>query len=263
MAYPTENAEVCVVEDVMTVPEHRGKGIGASLTNSLVELGFRAGCQVAYLGNAPTPSSVYLKCDFVRINGAVMRRSAPGHDNCESEFYSPGQTISVRATNWGDLPGVACLLAQPVEELLIDYRRGLVSIQHGPPVRCVSNFTSIWYDCEAHGGLMLTMAGESKHRVLGFGSITPGPPPVRNHTAGVDVAVADSYADQVGELMEKLLTECRKRNLLLLEAFVAETDRRKASWFLDAGFLEQAAAVSQLQVGKERIPVKLLRYDVP
>src|SRR5262249_44315883 len=140
--FPRTTPEVCCVADVVTHPKRRGLGIAAHLTERVVQEAFRAGCRVAYLGNKPKPHSVYEKIGFVRIRGAMMRRAAEGHADCETNFYATGQAVTVRPAVWGDLPGVACLMAQPLDCLIVDYLRGLVSLRHVEPLRCVSNFTS-------------------------------------------------------------------------------------------------------------------------
>ena len=113
VAFAVDQPEVCVIEDVMTLPAARGQGIARALTEQVVKIGFDAGCRLAYLGNAPTVSSVYEHVDFTRIRGVFMRREAPGCAGHETRIFTPGQAMDVRETNWGDLPGVVCLMAQP------------------------------------------------------------------------------------------------------------------------------------------------------
>ena len=131
IAFPCERPQVGVVEDVMTRKDFRGLGIAATLTEGLVQRAWKAGCRVVYLGNTLRQLSVYEKIGFRRLYGAVMRRAAPGETEPEKEFFAPGQETTVRPATWGDLPGVACLMAQPMESLCLDFLRGLVS----PPVR--------------------------------------------------------------------------------------------------------------------------------
>ena len=258
VVYPVEEPEVCVVEDVMTLAQYRGRGIGEKLSNMVVDLAFEAGCRVAYLGNTPTSQgSVYLKCGFERISGAIMRRPAPGQETCERDFYAPGQSTSVRQTQWGDLPGLACLMGQPLDCVLLDFRQGLVSSRYAEPVRCVSNFTSVWYDAQSRGGIMLTLAGESSSRVLGFGSLVPGPPPLRNRSALIDVAVHDHYAHGAQRIIDQLKKESRKRHIERLEAWVSESDFHKAAWFTDSGFSHEATLPRQLRLAEKTLAVKV------
>ncbi len=76
--------EVCCLADVLTAKDCRGMGIGARLSEEAVRLGFAAGCRVAFLGNKPTPGSVYHKIGFTRLRGAVM--DAVVHDAYEGQL---------------------------------------------------------------------------------------------------------------------------------------------------------------------------------
>jgi len=112
--YPRADPEACCIADVLTSPQQRGQGIAARLTELAVASAFAAGCRVAYLGNKPTEHCVYEKVGFQRIRGAVMRRVAAGAEQAEAGWYAEGQPMGVRETVWGDLPGLAAFLAQPL-----------------------------------------------------------------------------------------------------------------------------------------------------
>lgn len=237
ISYPTKDPEVCVIEDVMSLAAVRGRGIAARLTTMALNIAFSAGCKVAYLGNAPTSRpSVYTKCGFTRTHGAVMRCAAPGQEECEQEFFAPGQATSIRRSNWGDLPGVACLMDQEIETILSNFRHGLVSPKHAAPTRCVSNFTAVWYDAKAQGGLMISLIGAKAYRVLGFGSLVPGPAPAMGHYGIVDVAVHDSYESSGSQMIAELEKEARSRFMRTLVAHVAVADEAKLGWFKGQGF---------------------------
>ena len=231
IAFACERPRIGVVEDVMTRKEFRGLGIAATLTEGLVRQAWEAGCRVVYLGNSPREVSVYEKIGFRRLFGAVMRRPAPGETDPEKDFFAPGQQTSVRPANWGDLPGVACLMAQPMESLCLDFLRGLVSPRYAPPLRCVSNFTSLWNGVEALGGSMLTLEGEDPHRVLGLGSITPGPAPLRGHSAVIDALAHDNYSGGTRQLLDRLVETARQKDIDLLQAYAAAPDSRQSRAF--------------------------------
>jgi predicted N-acetyltransferase YhbS/L-amino acid N-acyltransferase YncA len=233
--YPRASPEVCCIADVLTHPRMRGQGIAARLTDLAVASAFAAGCQVAYLGNKPTGGCVYEKVGFRRLRGAVMRRGAIGASAPEAGWYAAGQPMGVRETGWGDLPGVAALLAQPLGCEFADYPRGLVSLRRADPVRCVSAFTTVWNEVAQRGGTMLTLAGGSPHRVLGFGTLTPEPGPARSHRAVLEVAAHDNYAAGASLLTDRLLREARARSLAGVQAYASENDRTKLRVFRQAG----------------------------
>ena len=124
-----------------------------------------------------------------------MRRPGPGGEDYEGVAFAPGQRTVVRETSWGDLPAVACLMAQPIGPALAHYDQGLVSPLAAAPHRAVSNFTSVKYAVESAGGNMWSLVSvDSPHRVLGFVSVTPGPGPLREHTGRCEVTCHDQYA---------------------------------------------------------------------
>ena len=259
IAFACERPRIGVVEDVMTRKDFRGLGIAATLTERLVRQAWEAGCRVVYLGNSPREVSVYEKIGFRRLFGAVMRRPAPGETDPEKDFFAPGQQTSVRPANWGDLPGVACLMAQPMESLCPDFLRGLVSPRYAPPLRCVSNFTSLWYGVEALGGSMLTLKGEDPHRVLGLGSITPGPAPLRGHSAVIDALAHDNYPQGVRELLDRLVETARRKGTALLQAYAAATDNGKVEHFRAVGMAPVATLPEAIRLNGRLVDVTLLQ----
>ena len=258
IAFACERPRVGVVEDVMTREDFRGLGIAAALTEGLVQQAWAAGCRVVYLGNSPREVSVYEKIGFRRLSGAVMRRPAPGETAPEKDFFAPGQHTSVRPANWGDLPGVACLMAQPMESLCLDFLRGLVSPRYAPPLRCVSNFTSLWYGVEALGGSMLTLQGEGPHRVLGLGSITPGSAPLRGHSAVIDALAHDNYAQGVRDLLDRLVETARQKGIGLLQAYAAATDSAKVEHLRAVGLTPVAMLPEAIRLSGRPVDVTLL-----
>jgi len=255
--YPRGGAEICCCADVLTLQDMRGHGIAANLTDTVVKSAFGAGCRVAYLGNANKPRSVYEKIGFQRIRGAVMRRGAPGEADPEAGWYAAGQPLSVRDTVWADLPGVACLLAQPLSICVADYPRGLVSAKYADPPRCVSNFTTVWYEVANRGGKMLTLAGASPYRVLGFGTLTPEPGPARGHRAVVEVVAHDNHEQGIELLIEGLMAEARRRNYRAVHAYVVESDQSKARYLRKAGFSSVAELPAQVRLGGRSLGVSL------
>lgn len=258
-AFPLERPEVGVIEDVMTCRGFRGLGIAAILTDHLVQMAWAAGCRVVYLGNTPRQFSVYEKIGFQRISGAIMRRPRPSQLDPEKAFYVLGQKATIRPTSWGDMPALACLIAQPLESLVVDFSRGLVSSRYVPPVRCVSNFTVLWYGDQAEDKVMLTLVGDCTHRVLGFASMTPGPAPLRGHSAVIDAVTHDNYADALCSLLDKLVVTARQRKITLLQAYVAMVDRRKEENFRIAGFSTAAILPEAIRLDGKMLDVRLMQ----
>lgn len=262
VVYPVNSPEVCVIEGVVTLPEFRRQGLAARLTDQVVNLAFESGCKLAYLGNDNKPNSVYERIGFRRIRGAIMRRPASGFEEHESLMYAPDQDSSIRPTQWGDLPAMACLIGQELNTLLVDYRRGLVAVKHASPQRCVSNFGSVWYDVQASQGVMLSLIGESDHRVLGFGTVTTGPGPLANHTAVMDATTHDHFADELPALIDQLRAAAVEKGVRTSYAYLADVDKHKIDAFTQAGFSETARLPDALRTKTGTNDLTLLRSEL-
>ncbi len=261
VSYPVEEPEIAVVENVTTFAEHRRRGIAAALTEAVVQLAFDAGCRLCFLGNGGRVGqrAVYDRIGFVR-NGGIMRRPAPGFEAYERTLYAPGQPVSVRAACWGDLPGVAALVAQPLSTRVLDYQRGIGSAAAVPPARCVSAFTTVYYDTQSRGGVMRVLAGAGASRVLGFGTAAPGPAPLRNATVVVDLVTHDAYAGHAGELLAALTEDGRRQGAARAVAFVAEPDADGRERFLAAGYRPSGSLPRDLTLGDRPIDVTVLEH---
>ena len=261
VSYPAAEPEIAVVENVTTLAEHRRRGIAAALTETVVQLAFDAGCRLCFLGNGGRvgQEAVYDRIGFART-GAIMRRAAPGFEAYERTLYAAGQRVSVRPACWGDLPGVAALVAQPLSTRVLDYQRGIGSAAAVAPTRCVSAFTTIHYDTQSRGGVMRVLAGAGASRVLGFGTAAPGPAPLRSATAVVDVVTHDAYADSAGDLLGALTEDGRRLGAARAVAFVAEPDAAKRKRFLAAGYRPAGALPRDLTLGGEPADVTLLEH---
>lgn len=260
--YPADRPEVSLVGNVLTHPDYRRLQIGRCLIDVVVDDSFAAGCRVCYLGTTRSSRCVYLNCGFDWVSGGVMRRAAAGAGGYESTAFGPGQVTSIRGATWGDLPGVACLVAQPLGCAVIDYPRGLLSPRHAAMERCVSNFPAVWYDVSDHGGAMCVLTGDRPHRVLGFGSLTLGSGPGRRHHAIIDVATHDHYAVDAEPMIAWLTDRAVRIGVRTLQAQVAAMDEDKADWFRCAGFDRVAELPDQLRVEDSMMAVLLFEKQV-
>ena len=251
--------ETCHIANVITARAHRGRGLGHLVTDAAVELGFAAGCNVAMLGSSRHDGNVYERCGFRRVAGSIMRRDAPGRT---AEAFAPGQSVVIRQAEWGDLPGFARLVAEPLSGAVIDYPRGLCSPRVVAPLRCVSAFTSVWEDVHRHAGQMLVLASASGRRIFGFATLTPGPAPARGHEAVIDFALHDNYAPFAKDLLARLLDEAASRRLVTLDAYVAASDRAKFEAILEAGFHPHSTLPGELQLRDGAADVIWLRQEI-
>ena len=256
--YPCKDPEVCVVGSVLTHPDFRSLGIAARLVEEVLELAFAAGCRVSFLGTTPNPKSVYLRCGFQWHNGGVMWRAASGFSDCESQFFAAGQNTSIREAMWGDLPATSCFVSQPLDCLVIDYPRCLLSGKYVELRRCVSNFPIVRDNVTERGGAMCMLIGESAHRVLGFGTLTPGPATEQRHKAVIDVTVHDNYEACVPDMLEWLRDAATRHKIEKVQAYVAQPDEKKRRWFQNIGLSPIASLPGQLSVNGEMTDVTVL-----
>ena len=257
IAFAVDTPEVCVVENVMTREPCRRLGIASCLVRTLMELAREKECRLFFLGNAYRSRSVYEQIGFTRIAGAILRHAAPDWEDYETVLYRPGQKVSIRNTVWGDLPGVVALAAQPSRTMLLDYLRGLVSATYNP-VRCVSNFTTVKYGTQISAGSMTSFIGENPYRVLGFGSLTPGPSPLREKTAIIDVALHDNYAGTAPQFIRNLVENARQKGIDTVEAYLASGDTGKKAWFENEGFRQTAVLPRQVCIEGDFADVSLM-----
>lgn len=233
--FSKRSPETCLIGNVVTLAAFRGRGLAQQVTDAAVALGFDAGCTLAFLGSSRLNGNVYERCGFARLAGSMMRRTAPGYTDTGAEFVA-GQAVEVREAQWGDMPGFVRLLTQPIADSVIDDPRGLVSIAHADPVRCVSAFAVVREDVDRHGGAMLMLASPEGSRIFGVGTLTPGPGSSGRHRAVIDLAVHANYAPSREDMTARLLDEASKRKLSLLEARVAAADTGKLDVLSRAGF---------------------------
>ena len=260
--YPRRDPEIAVVGSVLTHPDFRRLRIAEHLTNAATDFAFAAGCKVAYLGAARIPTCIYLKCGYDWHNGGVMRCEADGCSECEQQFFRSDQETTIRSACWGDLAGLACLVVQDLDCCVIDYPRGYLSGKYVSLERCVSNFSNIYDQVVARGGVMKMLIGERPHRVLGFGTLTPEPSPARNHIAVLDVAAHDNYIDQLPQLIETLKDEARSAGIEKLQAYVADQDQAKSQFLRHADLQPIANLHGQLKIDGRKMDVTVLEGPV-
>ena len=191
-----------------------------------------------------------------------MRREREDSSRCEEAFFATGQATSVRESNWGDLPAFACFVVQPWDTRVLDYPRALLSGKYVKLQRCVSNFPAVHEEAVARGGVLGVLVGQSPHRVLGFGSITPEPGQSRRHKAVIDVCSHDGYAEGAESLIRWLMAEAGKREIELLQAYVAASDLGKQECFRRFGLKPLATLPGQLRLEGQEVDVLVLEGPV-
>lgn len=253
--------EAAVLGGVLTRRQHRGHGIGGRVVAAALAVAQRAGCVLCLLGTAKSPTNLYSRNGFDWIRGSVMRRALTPAD-AVPDIFAPEQATTLRAADWGDLPGLTLLAAQPLATACLDFPRGLFSSRYVSPERCLSNFPVLWYDTVVRGGALQVVEGAQAGRVLGFGSISRGAGSGRRHTGTIDLCLHDAHVHLQPELLASLLDQCRVLGLSQVDAWVAGLDEAKQDCLRDAGFVEQARLPSALVVDEEPVAAVLLGREL-
>lgn len=169
--------------------------------------------------------------------------------------------MRLREAAWGDMSGFACLVVQPLDCCILDYSRSYLSCSRVPAKRCVSNILNLYDQVMDCGGVVSVLVGEAPPRVLGFGSLTPGPAPGQNHAAVLDVAAHENYTDRIPDLIEHLQDEAKGLGLESLLAFVAKPDREKRDLLPAMGYRAAGQVEGALRLNGENIIVAILRRE--
>ena len=150
----------------------------------------------------------------------------------------------------------------PWDTLVLDYPRALLSGKYVKLQRCVSNFPAVHQEAVPRGGVLGVLVGESPHRVLGFGSITPEPGESRRHKAVIDACSHDGYAEGADSLVQWLMSEAASRGVEQLQAYVAASDADKQERLRRFGLKPLARLPGQIRLEGRAVDVVLLEGPV-
>lgn len=253
--------EIAVIGNVMTHHQFRARGLAGRLVDVIVGLAASAGCKVCLLGTARPTLNLYTQHGFAQQTGSVMRRPL-GSTDFEKHYFASGQPTVIRAADWGDLPGLTLLVAQPLDTVCLDYPRGLFSSRYVPASRCLSNFPVLWYESAARKGRLSMLAEPTSGRIFGFGSVTLSSGPPQQLSVAVDFAVHDNYRSHLSALLAHLLDWCRDQAIQQVQATVASADGPKLSCLRDAGFAKIARLEKALRLNHDSTDVLQLSLSL-
>ena len=109
---------------------------------------------------------------------------------------------------------------------------------------------------------MYVLAGESPHRILGFGSLTPGRGPGRRHKGIVEVAIHDDYGPEAIRILDHLFAAATERKVELVQAWIASSDQKKANEFLKLGFERLATIPGAIRLSGDDLDVSVFERRV-
>lgn len=260
--FAQSSPEVAILANVLTRRRFRGRGIGSHVVEAAIAEAASAGCRLCLLGTQAKESNLYSQLGFEWHRGVIMRRPLVHDDSWEAECFRAGQDVIVRPAAWKDWPALTHFSVQSSGCYVLDYPRGLASGRCDEIERCASTFPLLMDSVQASGGDIYALATPDRRRVLGFGSVTSGAGPLRRHTAIVELALHDNYAQHAGDLLKRLLQRCSERGVERSYAYVVDVDARKRQWFLDAGFQLAAALPEAVQIDGQASNVTVLERRV-
>ena len=95
--------------------------------------------------------------------------------------------------------------------------------------------------------------------MLGLGSITPGPAPLRGHSAVIDALAHDNYPGGTRQLLDRLVETARQKDIDLLQAYAAAPDAGKVEHFRAVGLTPVATLPEAIRLNGRPVDVTLLQ----
>ncbi len=261
VVHPVREPRVAAVCDVTTLSAMRGLGVARATTQAVTDHALEQGVGAIHLGTTRQGGAwrVYERVGYkwLHDSGGVMRHVPAGSDAFDDTYFRAGQPVSIRPTQWGDLPGVSALLAVPYDALAGDYTRGIFSPKYTFHPRCVSAFTTIHYGVEATGGQCLSLIGESAHQVLGLASITPLDTAYRKHVGALEIMTHDHYTQHGPVLLRAALDAAKDAGVRRAIAHVPALDTLKAQWLTEAGAETVGRLKAHMMLGEKEVDFEI------
>lgn len=204
---PADTKDVGIVGFVHTVEQHRRKGIGTLLLQTLIDLFRKDGGRALYLCTTnPAAHNLYRNCEFRPHVGDGMRWLAPGEDDFDNTFFSDAHgNASIREAHWGDLARCAALMNRPGHPGLIKHYQQNVYRD----MRFEQHFVHLKQRTEDDKGSMFVLVAEGE-RVVGLCTLMERDRYPEQHIAILDVVVAPAYEHRGPDLLKYAIEDARK-----------------------------------------------------
>ena len=240
---PVDSAEVGVVEFVITVEDHRRKGVSSALLGALVGDFVDSGGQALYLCTTnPHAGRLYEAHGFRYHVGDGMRFLAPSAAGFDDLFFSRSGDGTVRPAHWGDLPKAAALYnhhkpAWMIKDDLTDCIRD---------TRFESHFINFLKRIQENRGVCFVLENEV-WRVVGVAAAERRNTVSEQHVATMSLRIVPAYTDQTGDLLSALEEAAAAIGISCLETRAVARDVDYQYLVESAGFTHQATLPERFQ----------------
>lgn len=244
---PEDSLDLATFGRVVTIAEHRRKGVSQALCAAAVEDFRKLGGWAMHLGTSRrNPARLiyeglgFQHCNFEEDAGTVMRLVLQGeYERLEDEYYEPGQPVMVLPLHWGDLARVELLMNLP-HWFLKDYTYGVYA---NTPYE--GQFFEVMERVGDRGetGLALRTTDE---RVVGMAYTAPtlAGAGAQDHVRVLEFVVHPAYAENAPQIIAAAATDCAAEKLL---AYSSAVDVSRCEALEEAGFVQEATLADALQ----------------
>ena len=246
-ATPLDNGDLGTFGRVVTLGEHRRKGISTILCQAALDDFRTQGGWCMHLGTSrKNPAHlIYEKLgfrhyNFMEDNGTIMRTVLQGdYDSFESEYFAGGQPVGLRPLHWGDLARAELLVNLP-HWFLKDYTLGIYANtpfegQFFDLMERVSDQGEIGTALTTNDGRMVGLAYTSRTNAGGA---------AQDHLRVLECVVHPNYAENAPQLVAAVALDCPAWKLL---AYASALDVQRCEALEEAGFVQEATVEGALE----------------
>lgn len=244
---PADTLDLATFGRVVTLAEHRRKGISRVLCAATVD-DFRArGGWAMHLGTGRTNPARFIyeelgfrHYNFIEHQGTIMRLVLHSdYDIFEDEYFAAEQPVALRPLNWGDLARSELLYNLP-HWFLKDTTCGVFAN---------TPFEGQFYEIMAEVGDrgepgMVLETSDKRMAGMAYTARTTAGANAQEHVRVLEFLVHPNYAEQAPQLITAVASDSLAQKLL---AYSSAVDVSRCEALEEAGFTKEATLADRLQ----------------
>lgn len=246
-AAPGDTVDLATFGRVVTLWEHRRKGISSHLCRAAVEDFRQLGGWCMHLGTGRTNPARFIyeglgfrHYNFIEGAGTIMRAVLRGdYDTFEDDYFGGDEPVSLRALNWGDLARAELLYNLP-HWFLKDYSHGIYA--NTPFEGQYFSIINSVVDAGETGLALHTHAGHLAG--LAYTARTNANAGAQDHLRVLEFLVHPNYAENAPQLIAATALDCGAAQLV---AYASALDVSRCEALEEAGFEQEAILRNALQ----------------
>lgn len=237
---------------VVTRPAFRRRGIASIVCARLCEAFDKAGGRLLYLAVAEA-RPIYERLGFEPVAGQVMCRAAPG--SAPGDGFVPGQGVTARGVNWGDVGRLMPLYLWPHECLMLDSGIRFPTVALQGPSRCVGVFWATWQSTVESGGRWSVLENE-RGVIVASAVARPSAEAVR-----VDFIWHPDYTQEGRAFLSEFLRKTEAELGLPCEICACKEDKWKRRQARELGFSSETLSDQKVPLGERQLAVVTFRRE--